>query len=164
MGTRSGVVEATSSKFGFAVKIEGEDGWFSTKKPEWVNPKPQKGDSITFDDGGAKYLNKVKILSSSGGGTSASGSPAPAPAGRKGFGAFPIDPLDGQRSIIRQNALGHAVNLISRTHELDLEDPDDLDKMTTFVIEVARRFEAYSAGDLDAAEAEEAMRELTSTS
>ena len=65
---------------------------------------------------------------------------------------FPIPPLHGDRAIVRQNALARATDIYiaargGKPFELEADSLD-------FVIRLARKFEAYTAGDLDLAEAE----------
>lgn len=77
MAVRKGVVEAISHKYDkFAVLIDGN--WFNTKKEyadEWP-VKPTVGAEITFDDGGKKYLGKMKIVKQGAGASSGGGSGA----------------------------------------------------------------------------------------
>jgi hypothetical protein len=70
MALVKGTVEAVSTKYD-KYSILVNDQWYGTKM-EWARVKPNKGDSVEFDDGGSKFLKKVKILGSSGG-----SSPAP---------------------------------------------------------------------------------------
>jgi hypothetical protein len=64
---------------------------------------------------------------------------------------FPIPALHGDRAIVRQNSVTNAVKLITDSvHSTDEADWDDLADM---VIRIARKFEAYSCGDLDMAQA-----------
>lgn len=76
MTIRKGVVEAVSTKFDkYSVLVDGE--WYRTKM-EWAKVKPNRGDTIEFDDGGSKFLSKVKIVSAgsgSSGGTAGSAKP-----------------------------------------------------------------------------------------
>lgn len=61
---------------------------------------------------------------------------------------FPIPPLDWQRNVIRTNAIHDAVAYYNNTkNSISAET----------IIELAKRFEAYAAGDLDQ---EEALKEL----
>lgn len=74
MSTVKGVVEAVSTKYGkFSVMVN--DTWYGTKM-EWCDDTSiQKGDTIEFDNGGGKFLKKVKRVSaSSHGATPVSGS------------------------------------------------------------------------------------------
>jgi len=91
--------------------------------------------------------------------------PAPVSAGRppatsSGSRPFPIPPLHGDRAIIRQNALGHAVRAVQNSWA-NTEMP--LEEYTATIIDVARKFEAYSAGDLDMEIAEDAVRKMAAS-
>lgn len=147
MGMVTGTVEGVSTKFDkYGVLVNGT--WYSTKI-EWANVKPNKGDQVEFDDGGAKYTKNMKILSAGGGS-------APAAAGKAsgGYskGTFPIGPEDGQRSIIRQNALTNARELVGRT--INVDTGFDEEATVKLIIEMAREFEAYTTGDIERYEAE----------
>lgn len=147
MTMTTGNIEAITDKFGKFNVLLDDGRWYSTKM-EW-KPKMElnKGDSITFDAGPTgKYLQKVK---KNGGGSVApsSGSPSAAPQKPVGGRTFPIGALAPERTINRQNALTNAVNYLTGG------SPEE-------VIEVAKMFEAYTTGDLDAIEAQEAMKAL----
>lgn len=59
MAIVTGIVEGVSTKYDkYSVLVNGT--WYATKM-EWATVKPEKGDNITFDNKGAKYLNSVKI-------------------------------------------------------------------------------------------------------
>ena len=69
---------------------------------------------------------------------------------------FPIPALHGDRAIVRQNALARATDLYiaargGKPFELELSTLD-------LVVTLARKFEAYTAGDIDM---QEAMEETT---
>lgn len=74
MAVRKGVVEAVSTKYGkFSVLLD--DVWYATKM-EWCDDTSiQKGDTVQFDDGGGKFLKKVKKLSGGSGGSGGSALP-----------------------------------------------------------------------------------------
>lgn len=154
MTNKTGTVEAITDKFGKFNVLLDDGNWYSTKM-EWKPKFPiNKGDVITFDSGPTgKYLQKVKITSgggsSSGGGVPIAGS-SNSPMKATGGRTFPVGALAPERTINRQNALTNAVNFCNEE-----TSPEE-------VIEVARLFEAYTTGDLDAAEAEEAMKEIES--
>ena len=81
--------------------------------------------------------------------------PAKSSGGGYSRGSFPIGALDGQRSIIRQNAVTNANTYLSnfggtKGEAVTLDD----------LIAVARQIEAYTTGDLDAQEVESAMERL----
>jgi len=64
---------------------------------------------------------------------------------------FPIPPLHGDRSIVRQNALARSTDLYIHAKG---GKPFEMDSVVCdLVIRFARTFEAYTAGDLDMAEA-----------
>jgi hypothetical protein len=74
MAIVTGVVEGVSTKYDkYSVLVNGT--WYATKM-EWATVKPEKGDLVSFDNKGAKFLNNVKITSKSGyaGATAAGGS------------------------------------------------------------------------------------------
>ena len=146
----TGVIEATTDKFNKFNVLLDNGKWYSAMKEP--NPKPVKGQTITFDSGSTgKYLNNVRIEG---------GAPAPAakPASSGGsYSAnstartFPVAPLAPERTINRQNALTNAVAYVTSCYE-------DSDTATPeLIVEVARKFEAYTTGDLDL---EEAKREM----
>lgn len=76
---------------------------------------------------------------------------------------FPIAALSPERAIIRQNALTQARELVVGVISLksDVSDWDgrkeQLDVLVGEIIRQARKFEAYSAGDLDVAEVKSEM-------
>ena len=85
--------------------------------------------------------------------------PASVPVPAKSYGGgsgykdkvFPIPALHGDRAIVRQNALARASDLYIAARG---GKPFELEASTLdLVIAFARKFEAYTAGDLDMAEA-----------
>lgn len=78
--------------------------------------------------------------------------------GYRGGRSFPVGPLDPERSIIRQNSLAHAVKI---AEQVPGGRPDDWEEYVDWVIAMARRVEAYSSGDLDAAIADEAVASIS---
>lgn len=139
MSEVNGVVEAVR-KDGKGLCVDGQ--WYSSFNPI---AGVSRGDTVSFT-----YAEKGSFKNIKGtvrGGTGGSAAPAAAsaaPAGRK-FGGFPIDVKDGQRSIIRQNALTNARELVSSVTGAKKVD----EAMVAEIIAVARKFEAYSTGDLD---------------
>lgn len=139
MGNVTGVVEAYSkTKYGYGILVDGN--WYNSK----YEIKAEKGDEVSFEDGGKTYCQKLKVINGGGGSTSAS-----KPAGKTHFskGVFPIPANDGQRAILRQNALTNSVNLFCHNTEGTLEDIDS--ETIQKIVEVARAFEAFTAGDID---------------
>lgn len=147
-----GVVEATG-RGGKGIKI-GDDwyGAFAAKQTQGA----AQGDEVEFEfelseKGGQKFRNikgDVKILSrGEAPAQQSSGSGRAAPQQKQGGGftpkVFPIPADHPDRAIIRQNAATRAVELIvaAGVSEEQLEGAAD------FAIELARKFEAYYAGD-----------------
>lgn len=127
--------------------------WYKTG---FKKGKFSKGDTITFTYVEGPYGNDVDVASISTGSAGATAQPAasaakPAYTGG-GKGVFPIPALDGQRAIVRQNALTNARELYIAS-----VDPTAVDiKDTAYdIIAIARIFEAYACGDLDALKAAE---------
>jgi len=109
--------------------------------------------SFTFhDDGRYKNIKGKLTRGSTGNAVSASPASPPPPAYSKGYsrGAFPVPPLDGTRSIIRQNAVTNA----NKFHEV--VGYDNTADSITELLETAARIEAYTSGD-DVAAAAEAL-------
>lgn len=149
MTQTTGTIEAITDKFGKFNVLLDDGKWYSTKM-EWA-PKFElhKGDVISFDAGPTgKYLQKVKKTGSAPIGGGSSNGPSAAPQKAVQGRTFPVGALAPERTINRQNALTNAVAYCS-----DETSPED-------VVATARIFEAYTTGDLDAIEAEEAMKAL----
>jgi hypothetical protein len=165
MSMMNGVVEAVSTKdvttkFGvkptYSMKING--AWV---KCGFKNPNVDVGYTVDFDGVTGTYgleTKAVNIVSRAAAPTPAvaSGSvPVPTKSYGGGGGSyskvFPIPALHGDRAIVRQNALARATDLYiaargGKSFELEATTLD-------LVIGFARKFEAYTAGDLDMAEA-----------
>lgn len=111
------------------------------------------GDSVSFEAKAGTYGNEVDPATIVKGPAVASATaPATVTALPKatptygGKGAFPIPALDGQRSIVRQNALTNAREVVvaalgPKGFQLDI------DEHAMLVIRLARKFEAYACGD-----------------
>jgi len=164
MTMMSGVVEAVSTKdvttkFGtkptYSFKVNGT--WI---KCGFKNPNVEVGYTVDFDGVTGTYGVETKAVNI----TSRAAAPAATPAvtstaspkaAYSGYKekVFPIPPLHGDRAIIRQNALARATDLYIAARGAK---PFDLDKSNLgLIIEFARTFEAYTAGDLDMAQAME---------
>lgn len=165
MATKTGIVESVA-RSGKALQIDGE--WYSAFTPGALNGA-SKGDSVKFnykdvDKGGVVYHNIQGNVSVSEpeAAASASAPRAAAPTGfSKGGRSFPVGALDPERSIIRQNALTQANKMLENCNPLSFDgDFEKIEEHAHRVIAVARIFESYSAGDLDAAEAAEAIAEM----
>jgi hypothetical protein len=64
---------------------------------------------------------------------------------------FPIPLLHGDRAIVRQNSITNATKAVC---DFLTDSPEGLEEYAELIISVARKFEAYSCGDLDAQAAE----------
>lgn len=168
MSHMSGIVEQVSTKdvttkFGtkptYSFKVNGV--WV---KHGFKNPYVNVGDEVEFDGESGSYgveTKSVRVTSKGAAGAVAVPSSA-APKASGGGGSFnsrvfPIPALHGDRSIVRQNALARATELYIGARG---NKPFELDSDTTnIIILVARQFEAYTAGDLDLAEATKEVAE-----
>lgn len=142
----------------YSICVDGN--WYSAG---FDAPPANQGDTVTFQADETQWGMQIKKgtlrVSGAAGGAAPTppweGSPAPAaprsappkPAGR----TFPVGLTDHSRSIIRQNALGHATEVVTTFAP---DDAQDLDKQAEEVIRIARKFEAYSAGDIEREQAE----------
>ena len=147
MSTINGVVKAKSAnKFGFGIMVD--DKWYNSK----FEISCAKGDEVEFDDGGKAYIRDLKVTKG-GSGVAASSGGSMVNKGTTGTsyarGVFPLAANDGSRSIVRQNSITNAVNLFEHLmiDKLELSGMEDL---AYSVINIARIFEKYSAGDIDA--------------
>lgn len=165
MTMMTGIVEAISTKdvntkFGnkptYSLKINGT--WL---RCGFKNPNANVGDEVEFDGNTSPYgletkevnILRKEVATPPPAATSNTATAVPRTAG-SGYAAkvFPIPPLHGDRAIVRQNALARATDIYiaargGKPFELEGSNLD-------FVISLARKFEAYTAGDLDLAEAE----------
>lgn len=171
MAIKTGVVEQMHES---GKRFKLDDGeWYSAFSSSQVPSTVGMGVTVSFnyatvekDD--RKYNNvkgNVKVITGAAAKEVVSDGAHPAtaykPSGGSSKGSFPIPALDGQRSIIRQNSLTQANALMSTwTSPIDHAVYSTAEGMAEKVIELARMFEAYSAGDLDAAEAAAAVEEM----
>ena len=168
MTMMTGIVEAVSTKdvntkFGlkptFSMKVNGT--WV---KCGFKSHNASVGDEVEFDGNTGTYGMETKAVNiirkgtggaaPSAGVTSSTAGAAPAKSYSSGYKekVFPIPALHGDRAIVRQNALARATDMFIAAHggkPFGLEE-SSLD----MVIKFARKFEAYTAGDIDMAEAE----------
>ena len=133
-------------------------------------PPCNVGDTVEFEFTSGKYGNEIQkgSLMAKGSGTSTPGS-APTPtaaAPARTYGPptkpFPIPALHGDRAIVRQNALTNARELFTQCcldDTLLVEGVAEILKHADAVIAIARRFEAYSCGDMDLEAANKAVEE-----
>lgn len=157
---KMGVVESIGTKevktrYGmkttYSAKIDGE--WF---KLGFSKPPFGKGDSISFNYEESTFGMEMdaKSVTITSAPTPTVGTATPAatrPAFTGGKGVFPIPPLDGQRSIVRQSSLTNARELFCH-----IADPTDLEHAAHEIVRIAKIFEAYSCGDTIAEKAAKA--------
>ena len=150
-----------NTKFGpkpaFSITANGERYSYGFKKPTF-----KIGDTIDFQFTENTYgknvdLTSVRLLSKGEGAPAVTGAVV-APS-KPSFGApakvFPIPPLHGDRAIVRQNSITNAVKAADNYLRGEDSTPSNLDEYAEFIIQLARKFEAYSCGDLDLAAAEQ---------
>ncbi len=155
----SGVVEAVSTKdvatkFGtkptYTFKVGGN--WI---KHGFKNPNVNVGDTVEFDGVTGTYGTETKSVNvlAKGVGALVSGATSASPVPTRSYPVpntgrvFPIPALHGDRSIVRQNALARATDLLIASQGGKVFSLTEI--MADIAIHVARRFEAYTAGDLD---------------
>lgn len=156
MSVVKGVVEAKSNKYDkYSILVNGN--WYSSK----YEIRAEKGDTVEFDDGGdgKKYARKVRVVSEAGSGESTSSN-----SGNSRTPGFPVGVDTKDRSIVRQNSLSHAVQMvIGMTIPAPYDSWEEREEATklfaTLIVETARIFEDYSSGDGDAAAAEAILKE-----
>ena len=167
---QTGIVEAVSTKdvstkFGtkptFSMKVNGT--WI---KCGFKNPNVAVGYEVEFDGVSGTYgvetksvniLRKADAAPTPSGATTGPTVAAPKAAyGGYKEKVFPIPALHGDRAIVRQNALARATDLYIAARG---GKPFELEASTLdLVVNLARKFEAYTAGDIDM---QEAMEETT---
>lgn len=155
-----------TTKFGNkqTFSFKGNDGnWYSCG---FKNPKVNIGETVAFNFQADKYGNQVDMNSMTAvAATAAQATLQPAAFasvpknnGGSGKGVFPIPALDGQRAIVRQNALTNAREMVcsyandgayASGHHANGSTIWNFDLMTDDIIKYAKKFEAYACGDDD---------------
>ena len=170
----TGIVQEVSTKdvktrFGvkntYSMKVDNV--WYKTG---FKRPTCNVGDSVSFDYTEGQYGKDIDLNSLK---TTANNTPPampasvvavpvtgrpPASTGYGSKGVFPIPALDGQRAIVRQNAVTNARELVCHFMSDDTTSVADMNNKIAEVIRVARKLEAYSCGDTDL---EEVLKEQT---
>lgn len=147
-----------TTKFGpkpaYTITAGGERFSYGFKKPAFAI-----GDEVDFQYTENTYgknvdLASVQMLKKGAGAptpSASTASPGKAPYSPPSK-VFPIPPLHGDRAIVRQNSITNATKAVADFVEGGVIE--DIDSYAEMIIAVARKFEAYSCGDLDAQAAE----------
>lgn len=153
-----------TTKFGpkpaYTIVAGGERFSYGFKKPAFAI-----GDEVDFQYTENTYgknvdMTSVQMIKKGTGAptpSASSASPAKAPYSPPAK-VFPIPLLHGDRAIVRQNSITNATKAVCDY----LDSNDDVATMQDYadlIIEIARKFEAYSCGDLDAQAAEAMVKE-----
>ena len=151
-----------TTKFGpkpaYTIIANGERFSYGFKKPTFGI-----GDEIDFQFTENTYGKNVDLTSvqmikkGTGVPATASASPAKAPYSPPAK-VFPIPLLHGDRAIVRQNSITNATKAVC-DYVGSKEDVATIQDYAEIIIEIARKFEAYSCGDLDTAQAEAMVAE-----
>ena len=148
-----------TTKFGpkpaYTITAGGERFSYGFKKPAFAI-----GDEVDFQYTENTYgknvdLASVQMLKKGAGAptpSASTASPGKAPYSPPSK-VFPIPLLHGDRAIVRQNSITNATKAVCDYLGGD-GDVETVQAYADLIIEVARKFEAYSCGDLDAAQAE----------
>lgn len=146
-----------TTKFGpkpaYTITASGERFSYGFKKPAFAI-----GDEVDFQYTENTYgknvdLASVQMIKKGTGAPTPSAptaSPAKAPYSPPSK-VFPIPLLHGDRAIVRQNSITNATKVV---YDCVGSNDIDLDEYADTIIRIARKFEAYSCGDLDAQAAE----------
>lgn len=151
-----------TTKFGpkpaYTIVANGERFSYGFKKPTFAI-----GDEIDFQYTENTYGKNVDLTSvqmiKKGTGAPATASASPAKSAYSPpTKVFPIPPLHGDRAIVRQNSITNATKAIADIRNMT-EFSGTINEYASEIIRVARMFEAYSCGDLDAQAAEAMIAE-----
>jgi hypothetical protein len=154
-----------TTKFGpkpaYTIVAGGERFSYGFKKPAFAI-----GDEIDFQFTENTYgknvdLTSVQMLKKGTGAptpSASSASPVKAPYSPPAK-VFPIPLLHGDRAIVRQNSVTNATKAVNDYCGADSTFPESLIEYADLIIDIARKFEAYSCGDLDAQAAEAMVKE-----
>jgi len=146
-----------TTKFGpkpaYTITAGGERFSYGFKKPAFAI-----GDEVDFQYTENTYgknvdLASVQMLKKGAGAptpSASTASPGKAPYSPPSK-VFPIPLLHGDRAIVRQNSITNATKAVADFGGVSAHDISDYAEL---IIKIARMFEAYSCGDLDAQAAE----------
>jgi hypothetical protein len=154
-----------TTKFGpkpaYTIVAGGERFSYGFKKPAFAI-----GDEVDFQYTENTYgknvdMTSVQMIKKGTGAptpSTSSASPAKAPYSPPAK-VFPIPLLHGDRAIVRQNSITNATKAVSDYIGKDTSTAGNMEDYADFIIAMARKFEAYSCGDLDAQAAEKMVAE-----
>lgn len=164
MTTATGVVKGiynkdVKTKFGMkkVYDLLLDDGNYY--KQGFKKPICDVGDSVTIEYNVGQYGNEITSLirsgtssgaaplAVSGGGSQTSQNASPNQYSNKGNKPFPVPSDHGDRSIIRQNSLTNARELVVAQVIKTASDGIPLDTLAEMIIGIAYKFEEYSSGD-----------------
>jgi len=146
-----------------------KDAWSFLADGEWYStgfkkPSIAVGDVIDLPlvestpYGKQVDVGNINVLSIVASTPSAGVAPPPATRMERKMGKFPIEFDDGQRAIVRQNALTNACNFYAKSRG-EKGFAIDIAADAGTIVALARAFEAYSCGDLDVAQAKQDILE-----
>jgi hypothetical protein len=154
-----------TTKFGpkpaYTIIAGGERFSYGFKKPAFAI-----GDEVDFQYTENTYgknvdMASVQMIKKGAGG--ATPTPTTAIPGKAPYSpptkVFPIPLLHGDRAIVRQNSITNATKAVNDYCGAGGDFPETIEEYTQVIIETARKFEAYSCGDLDAMAAEKLAAE-----
>lgn len=164
METKTGIIGEVNNlgqASGSNIHVDGERfGIYSPTEAGMSNLAP--GMEVTFNwfEKGTYKNIKGAVTPTGNMGTPKAEVPKGAAGGnRAAANDFPIGPLDGRRNITRRDAIKDAVAFVNE-YAAQTDTSMDLQTRTEHVLEAAKIFEAYAAGDTDVAEAEAAAEAL----
>lgn len=127
------------------LQIDGK--WYGNKFNE-VPATINKGDRVNAVVKDGKFWNKLNKV---GGGSVTEFPPKSTPTAVPAKPEFPV-PIDSRgRSIIRQNALGHATTVCMEMYKADYGEVGvgHDEALAQRIVEIAKIFETYAAGDAE---------------
>lgn len=161
--TSKEVTTRFGKKPAYSVFASGE--WFSYGFKE---PMFAIGDEVDFqftENSYGKNIDLKSLRTIAKGGGAAPPVSAPTSPSKPSYGppakVFPIPPLHGDRAIVRQNSITNATKAVVDVTNMfaDKKSSVNFDDLADKIINMARKFEAYSCGDLDVERAEEMAAE-----
>jgi hypothetical protein len=153
-----------TTKFGpkpaYTIVAGGERFSYGFKKPAFAI-----GDEVDFQYTENTYgknvdMTSVQMIKKGTGAptpSTSSASPVKAPYSPPAK-VFPIPLLHGDRAIVRQNSVTNATKAVGDFFD-NTDNFASVQEYADLIIEIARKFEAYSCGDLDAQAAEAMVKE-----